>query len=386
MAQVDPRYFDWGGRFQEGVEQSRQRRLQDIALGNEQMDRGRVEEDRQLDRQLKLQKLSQGERDGVTAQAESQYANHLREATTLLNAAKALKGVPPERRRQALEQWGQRNQIISSALKHIPPETDLSDAGLDEFAASMGIAVQGYGQPQGNSDFLRAIEIMRNPQASPQEKQAAEVALGLRARAMEMRPNPRIVQGVDPATGQPAFEVVDPNSGQRPTIKPQPTKQPETTFDKEVAKQTAKRISVVQDTLPVVAERLQSMKAVLSGFDKGQYSTGMENVLIPDYLQSTNNQELITKINQEVLGKAEQMKGALSDKDVAFLKSATLDLNKGEAANKRILADVIAVLERAANRSNQELDHYQSGGSIKDFRTQQTGQQSDEDLINKYLR
>lgn len=361
MATVDPRYFDWGARFQEGMEQSRQRRLQDIALGQQQEDRARDEEERQLRMSgLKQQQAAQ--------QSESQYANHLREATTLLNAAKALKGVPLERRRQALEQWGQRNQIIAGALKHIPPETDLSDQGLDEFAASMGIAVQGYGQPQGNSDFLRAIEIMRNPQASPQERQAAEVALGLKARAVEMRPSPRIVQGVDPNTGQPAFEVVDPNSGQRPTILPAPKKAPESTFDKEIAKQTAKRIAEVQETLPVVDERIQAMKTVLAGFERGQYSTGMENAFIPDYLQSTNNQELMTKINQEVLGKAEQMKGALSDKDVAFLKSATLDLNKGEAANKKILADVIAVLERAAARSGQELEHYQAGGSIKDYK------------------
>lgn len=61
MDKVDPRYFNWGERFQEGAEQSRQRRLQDIALGNEQMDRGRLEEDRQLSRRIKLQELAKGE-------------------------------------------------------------------------------------------------------------------------------------------------------------------------------------------------------------------------------------------------------------------------------------------------------------------------------------
>lgn len=47
MAQVDPRYFNWGERFQEGMETSRQRRLQDIALGQQQEDRAMRLEDRQ---------------------------------------------------------------------------------------------------------------------------------------------------------------------------------------------------------------------------------------------------------------------------------------------------------------------------------------------------
>lgn len=366
MATVNPEYFNFGQRFQEGMDQARTRRLQDIALGQQQEDRAMQMQDRQARMEAMQQQQS-------AQQSEAQYAAQIREATTLLNATKALKNVQPERRRQALDQWAQRNPIIAGVAKQIPQDADLSDQGLDEFANSMGILVQGYGQPQGNSDFMRAIEIMRNPSASDTDRAAAEVALGLRARAIETRP--QLVQTIGP-DGKPRYESVKVGAGELPTGAPTqpPQKEPETTFGKEVDKQTAKRISTLQDTIPTVVDRLSALESVKQGFDQGRYSTGMENIAIPDWLQSSNNQELITKINQEVLEKAEQMKGALSDKDVAFLKASVLDINKGEVANKKILSDVIEVLRKAEQRANSELEHYQAGGRTTTFKPTSTAQ------------
>ncbi len=208
MATVNPQYFDWGSRIQEGFQQGRE-------LNRQQIERQQADEDRVM--RINAQKEAQ------QAQSQkNQYEQHIRESQTLFNVAKALKNVQPERRRQTLESWGQRNPIVGNALKQIPPDTDLSDQSLDEFSAGMGAVLQQYQAPQVNSDFLRALDIIRNPNASPQERAAAEVALGLKARAIETRPAPRIIEGVDPSTGQPTFEVVDPASGQKPTIKPTP--------------------------------------------------------------------------------------------------------------------------------------------------------------------
>lgn len=176
MAQVDPRYFDWGGRFQEGMEQSRQRRLQDIALGQQQEDR--AAEGRE--RELRMTGLQQQQ---TAQQQENQYSQQVRELTTLTNAMKALRKVPVERRRQVASGWAQQNPIIAGAMQKVPGDYGFDDQSLDESIIGFESAIQQYGAPQANSDFLRALEIVRNPNASEQEKMAAEVALGLKARA-----------------------------------------------------------------------------------------------------------------------------------------------------------------------------------------------------------
>lgn len=350
MATVDPAAFDWGSRIMQGMEQGRARRLQDIALGQQQEDRLRA----QKEQDLKMQALQEQQK---SQQADSQYAQHVREAQTLFNASQALKKIPLERRRQMLETWGRSNPIIGGVMQHIPPETDLSDQSLDEFSAGMGATLQQYKSPQVSSDFLRALEIIKNPQVSEQERAAAEVALGLRGRA-----------GAEAITPYQQAQLDIERQRLAGKEKADAAKPIETTFTKEVDKQTAKRVTSLQDTIPAVSDRLSALRSVLSGFEKGQYSTGPENVIIPDWAQSQKNQELITQINQEVLGKAEQMKGALSDKDVAFLKASVLDINKGEKANKEILAKIIATLEAAERRANSELEHYQTGGTTATYK------------------
>lgn len=218
MATVDPRAFDWGSRIMQGMEQGRERRLQDIALGQQQEDRAREQQERQMRMQNMQQQQSQ-------QQSENQYAQHIRESQTLFSAAQALKKVPPERRRQTLEAWAKSNPIIGGVIQHIPTDADLSDGGLDEFSAGMSAALGGFQQGQavqsvemdenGNLfiiDRSGGIKQAINPQTGKPivgRKPGAQVA------------GKRIVQGVD-AQGNPTYQVVDLAAGEQPTIKPTP--------------------------------------------------------------------------------------------------------------------------------------------------------------------
>ena len=211
MATVDPRAFDWGSRIMQGLEQGRERKLQDEA-------RMRQEEERKL----RMQALQQSQ---TSAQKENEYAQHQREAQTLFNASQALKKIPLERRRQTLEAWAKSNPIIGGVIQHIPTDADLSDGGLDEFSAGMSAALGGFQQGQavqsvemdenGNLfiiDRSGGIKQAINPQTGKPivgRKPGAQVA------------GKRIVQGVD-AQGNPTYQVVDLAAGEQPTIKPTP--------------------------------------------------------------------------------------------------------------------------------------------------------------------
>ena len=50
-----------------------------------------------------------------------------------------------------------------------------------------------------------------------------------------------------------------------------------------------------------------------------------------------------TTINEQIVAMAEGMNGALSDKDVAFLKSGNISLDKQAEANRAILARKIKI-------------------------------------------
>lgn len=211
MATVNPGYFNFGQQFEQGQEQARQRNLQDIVFGQQQEDRALRMQDRQAN-------MAAAQQQQQAQQAEGQYVAQVRQAQTLYNAANALKRVPPERRKQALATWGQANPLLAQVITQLPPDADLSDASLDEFAAGMGTFAEQARQP--NSDFIRALDIVRNPNATEEEKLAAQISLGMKPRAVTTAP--QLVQTVDPATGQVRWESVDVKGGSVPTGTPVP--------------------------------------------------------------------------------------------------------------------------------------------------------------------
>lgn len=330
MATVDPRYFDWGARFQEGQETAKRNRLQDIAFGQQQEDRAMAMEDRSM-------RLNAMRQQQEAQQAENQYATQLREATTLLNTAKALKGVPLERRRQALEQWGARNPIIAGALQQIPPETDLSDAGLDEFAASMGIAVQGYGSPQGNSDFLRAVEILRNPNAPQTERAAAEIALGLKARA-----------GADAITPyqQAQLDLERQKLGAKETS--DATKASSAVTDKiKVATGTA-RAKQMYSGIDAARGTLVNLVELENAIDQGAQFGPLAS-RVPSFSGATQRGD--RALANLALSNIKQLPGPASDKDIAFIRQSSISDTMDEKTMKELIPQLRAAAERVIEKN-----------------------------------
>lgn len=279
MATVDPRAFDWGSRIMQGMEQGRDRRLQDIALGQQQEDRARE----QQERQMRMQNMQATQ---AQQQSENQYTQHVREAQTLFSASQALKRVPLERRRATLETWAKANPIIGGAIQHIPPETDLSDESLDDFGYGMSAALGGFQQGQA----VQSVEMDENGNLfiidrSGGIKQAINPQTGkpiVGRKPVSQVAGKRIVQGVD-GQGNPTYQVVDLAAGEQPTIKPTPdTRATQTTVDERKA--------------AGFYERMVNARENIDKLEGGGYSPGERDLLtagqgIRNYLATPQGQQ-----------------------------------------------------------------------------------------------
>lgn len=95
-----------------------------------------------------------------------------------------------------------------------------------------------------------------------------------------------------------------------------------------------------------------------------KYRTGPTNVLIPDVLQSADNQVFLTVVNQAVLDAADQLTGVISDRDMEFLKQATMSLTTREDANREILRRKIEIIDKGIQKANEGMRQpAQSSGS-----------------------
>lgn len=179
------------------------------------------------------QRIEMGNAELQQSQIAQQEAQKERERQRRLNISTGLiRGIEIAKRtgnKAALQgYWAEVQPYLQQQLgdkAQLAPEwQDDYEAQVYRMHASLGGEVPQFAQPQqASSDFLRAIQIIEDPRASPQMKEAAMIQLGQKPRAIETRPAPRIVQGIDPNTGQPTFEVVDLGAGQAPTVRPAAT-------------------------------------------------------------------------------------------------------------------------------------------------------------------
>jgi len=111
------------------------------------------------------------------------------------------------------------------------------------------------------------------------------------------------------------------------------------------------RQSSLRAELPGLRATQAALLEAYNGFKSGKYSSGAFTGALPTRFQSAANQELITTINDQILATAERMKGTISDKDVAFLKSATFNLDNDEQANMNIIGRKLKIINEAVERA-----------------------------------
>lgn len=368
MAEVNPQYFNWGQQFQQGMDTARQRTLQDIAFGQQQEDRSMQMQDRQ--RAIASEQAKQG-----MQQAESQYAAHIREAQTLYNVANALKKVPAERRRQALEQWGKQNPIIAGALQHVPPETDLSDPSLDEFASGMSAALGGF--QQGSA--VQSVEMDENGNLFIIDRQGGikqainpqtgQPIIGRKPQAQIA--GKRIVEGVD-AQGNPTFQVVDLGAGEQPTIKPKPNVKETTTTEAE------RKAAGFYDRMKAAAAIVDSMEA------KGYDASNMRDALtagegLKNYLATPEGQNYYQAQANWVRANLRKESGAVIGEDEMKKEIQNYFPQPGDKEN--------VIAQKRQNRKLLEQNMLREAGRAYSAPAEKPStQQSDEELISKYLR
>lgn len=360
MATVDPRAFDWGTRIMQGMEQGRERKLQDE-------DRMRQEEERKL----RMQALQQSQ---TNQQKENEYAQHIREAQTIIGAKDALKKIPLERRRQALESWAKTNPVIGGIIQYIPPETDLSDNSLDELGYGMGAVLQQYKSPQVNSDFLRAMEILKNPNASEEEKTAAHIHLGIKPRA--------------------GAEVITPYQQAQIDLEQQKLKQK---TEADATKANEGKGQKIRDAVGIVRAKqmyagIDAARGTLASLDeldqaiKAGAQFGPIASRAPSFTEASQRGD--RALANLALSNIKQLPGPASDRDIAFIKQASIS----DKIDQKTMSVLIPKLKEAAARviekNTQVATLIEQGFSPAEAEKQVWQQQeiSDDDLINKYLR
>lgn len=108
--------------------------------------------------------------------------------------------------------------------------------------------------------------------------------------------------------------------------------------------------------LPRLRQQLDVLRDAYQGLGT-KYTTGPQNALIPDALQSADNQVFLTVVNQAVLDAAEQLTGVISDRDMAFLQQSTMSLNTREEANREILRRKMRIIEDGIQKAQQGTTH-----------------------------
>lgn len=120
---------------------------------------------------------------------------------------------------------------------------------------------------------------------------------------------------------------------------------------KVTAKADAERVQALRSSLPELRNTQAALLDAYNGFKDGTYKSGPIVGNVPVAFQSPSNQYLLTTINDQILATAERMKGTLSDKDVAFLKSATFNLTNDEQANMNIIGRKLRIINEAIQRA-----------------------------------
>lgn len=329
--------------------------------------------------QLREQALKQQMEQSAEAQKmKQQQANQQSQFDGLGRLAKAtdaLMKLPAERRGQALAFYAQYDPFIGQVMEQSKTDMgglDLSDASLAQFKQQLSM----YSDPrqmqklhstmQGNDGNVYGIF---------QDGQTKDLGIDHRFTSQQAQP---VAKNVKSINGVPVQEIKYSDGREETlTLDGQPitpdyfqsNQKTQLNDDraKEANKETVKVASKLQEALPKAVERMNAIRGLLQRFERDEFSTGMENIIIPDNLQSAENKELLTFINNEVLAKSSELSGVLSDNDVRFLQQAVLSLDKDEETNKRILIDALQRIERGIQESQSKLRHFQQGGTILDY-------------------
>lgn len=102
--------------------------------------------------------------------------------------------------------------------------------------------------------------------------------------------------------------------------------------------------------LPKLRQQITDLRQLRNDLGT-KYSTGPLNAVIPDMLQSADNQVFLTRVNEAVLDAASMLTGVISDKDMEFLRKATISMTNKEDANRDILDRKIRILESAEKQA-----------------------------------
>ena len=148
--------------------------------------------------------------------------------------------------------------------------------------------------------------------------------------------------------------------------------QTESTLQRDEAKRQAERVQ----GLPQLQEQRRVLNDALQGLGT-KYRTGPINTVIPDALQSADNQVFMTVVNNAVLDAASKLTGVISDKDMEFLRRATVNLDTREDANREILRRQLRIIDEGIQKA-QSGGGTQSSGSaapaVQRARNPQTGE------------
>jgi len=211
----------------------------------------------------------------------------------------------------------------------------------------------------GGNQLQTSQRVVSGPSAfvgqSPAEKAASEAA----ARAqVELSYAPALQQvqtqgAIDRARGEAQIQT-------------------ESTLQRDEAKRQAERVQ----GLPQLQEQRRVLNDALQGLGT-KYRTGPINTVIPDALQSADNQVFMTVVNNAVLDAASKLTGVISDKDMEFLRRATVNLDTREDANREILRRQLRIIDEGIQKA-QSGGGTQSSGSaapaVQRARNPQTGE------------
>lgn len=224
-----------------------------------------------------------------------------------------------------------RQQILANpqAFQDVPDGTtaQMPDRPVQQFSGGGQVARA----PQAGSPFVGQ---------SPAERAAAEAA----ARAQVELSYAPAMQGVQT---QGAIE----------RARGEAQVQTESTLQRDEAKRQAERVQ----GLPQLQEQRRVLNDALQGLGT-KYRTGPVNTVIPDALQSADNQVFMTVVNNAVLDAASKLTGVISDKDMEFLRRATVNLDTREDANREILRRQLRIIDDGIQKA-QSGGGMQSGGS-----------------------
>lgn len=196
--------------------------------------------------------------------------------------------------------------------------------------------------------------------------------LQARAAARAAEEKPIIKEITDPNTGQTSFVRIMPNSGRYDTLRPPPGTapapqpnpglNPNSPFGKALMKADADRLGDYMDG----AKAAQEGKATLDQIEnlRKDAFTGPVAGRVANLVGYPANQALETASNSLSLDVAQKMKGSLSDKDIAFVKSQVTTATTRDAAAKPALDAIRAGFERAGQRAQFYRTWAETNGNI----------------------